>query len=701
MTTNWITNYAEGENTASTPHLVKIAEDRYILLWSREEERNGEINREVYYTEIDGLGKPVGEIQHFVGQLSDCVPIVFHHKLVWYTYEQGISTHYGIDLADLSKTESKIVVDGHDYEKESISDGYVTLICKKCKATKQLREVTYFKTGWRENGSSGAYSSKAPSSEQLVGSALDYWIAWREPSDSYDDMIIEVSDPELIRHTKDKNAKNIGTFTMLKEGTATVKIYPKYNEELAEEYLFTIVAHHHDYEWISIDENGLATVQCKICSEQKQVQAITSLNVYWENEENGYYYPYLASTDRTSGEEIYVMLDQYKPADAEDKVIMESSNPEVVRCDTIEGASGDIRKVVMLKKGTATVKIYPKYNPKLVKEYVFTVDGGEEKEELELKSAALKLENDITVLFKASATLDDLGYHDYYVEVVQQKENGETETATIQGVKSEDGQFYEFPYTGVNAKETGDSINATIFAYDADNNLVQGKTKENYSVKEYCMNQLKKTSAELTEMGLSEEKQTALRTLLVDILNYSAEAQKYFNYKAETLANADLTSEQAANASDDTVIAQLQNIMNAKQAEIENPLAAWKAVGLNLLSKTTIRVKFAYDGDITQASMAATVGAEEENEGANTTEITEFTSLGNNLYYAYFDNVPAFKFGVPVDFTLKVNDQPVSNTLRYSVESYAALAKDNETVGNVVRAMMKYGKAAQRYQNYL
>ncbi len=215
------------------------------------------------------------------------------------------------------------------------------------------------------------------------------------------------------------------------------------------------------------------------------------------------------------------------------------------------------------------------------------------------------------------------------------------------------------------------------------------------------MNQLKKTSAELTEMGLSEEKQTALRTLLVDILNYSAEAQKYFNYKAETLANADLTSEQAANASDDTVIAQLQNIMNAKQAEIENPLAAWKAVGLNLLSKTTIRVKFAYDGDITQASMAATVGAEEENEGANTTEITEFTSLGNNLYYAYFDNVPAFKFGVPVDFTLKVNDQPVSNTLRYSVESYAALAKDNETVGNVVRAMMKYGKAAQRYQNYL
>lgn len=696
VTTNWITNYAEGENTASTPHLVKIAEDRYILLWSREEERNGEINREVYYTEIDGLGKPVGEMHHFVGQLSDCVPIVFNHKLVWYTYEKGISTHYGIDLADLSRTESKIVMDGHDYEKESISDGYVTLICKKCKATKQLREVTYFKTAWRENGSSGAYSSQAPSGEQLVGSALDYWIAWKEPSDSYDDMIIEVSNPELIRHTKDENTINMGTFTMLKEGTATVKIYPKYNEELAEEYIFTIVAHHHDYEWISIDENGLATLQCKICSEPKQVQAMTDFSINWQEGYGGF--SDNVSLEQVVGNELYFLLGNFTPSEADQELCVEISNPEIISLEFKRENQGRFK---ILKEGTATVKIYPRCNPKLAKEYVFTVNSGEEKEVLELKSAALKLENDITVLFKASATLDDAGYHDYYVEVVQQKENGETETATIQGVKSEDGQFYEFPYTGVNAKETGDSINATIFAYDADNNLVQGKTKENYSVKEYCMNQLKKTSAELTEMGLSEEKQTALRTLLVDILNYSAEAQKYFNYKAETLANADLTSEQAANASDDTVIAQLQNIMNAKQAEIENPLAAWKAVGLNLLSKTTIRVKFAYDGDITQASMAATVGAEEGNEGANTTEITEFTSLGNNLYYAYFDNVPAFKFGVPVDFTLKVNNQPVSNTLRYSVESYAALAKDNETVGNVVRAMMKYGKAAQRYQNCL
>ncbi len=132
---------------------------------------------------------------------------------------------------------------------------------------------------------------------------------------------------------------------------------------------------------------------------------------------------------------------------------------------------------------------------------------------------------------------------------------------------------------------------------------------------------------------------------------------------------------------------------NIKQAEIENPLATWKMAGLNLLSKTTIRVKFYYEGDITQASMEAAV------EGADSTQINEFKSLGDNYYYVYFDGVPAFRFGTPVDFTLKVNGEPVSNTLRYSVESYAALMREDASVGNVMSAMMKYGKAAQRYQD--
>ncbi len=550
--TNWITNYEEGDGTTSTPHFVKVTDDRYILLWSR--------NGKVYYTEIDGSGNQQGTIYEASGSLSDCVPIVVNNNLVWYTCQNGTSTYYSIDLSNLSNISSRDVVDVHDYEYLGTVDGSANLSCKKCGDTKQEKVVTSFSVWWNENGGT-IYSAKVPSTERVIGTDFRMRIFDSDivPADANKEMVVEVSDPEVISYTSYSTSSNSGTFTMLKEGTATITIYPKYNKEIAQQYTFTVIGHEHDYEVISTDENAVATLKCKICKEERQVQALKSMRVYWEDEETGFYYPSISSLDRQSGEELYLMISDRAPANAEDEIIITSSNPEVIKCTDLVGGTSQQAKLTMLQKGTATITLCSKYNPALVKTYTFTVDGGEEPEpkaELELKSAALKLENDITVIFKADAALDAEGYRDYYVEIVQQKENGETETATIQGVKSEDGQYYEFPYTGVNAKETGDSINATIFAYDADNNLVQGKTKENYSVKEYCRSMLDKTEDELTAMGLSVDKQASLKNLLVDLLNYSSEAQKYFTYKTDALANAALTdAEQSAYASSDDVIA--------------------------------------------------------------------------------------------------------------------------------------------------
>ena len=125
--------------------------------------------------------------------------------------------------------------------------------------------------------------------------------------------------------------------------------------------------------------------------------------------------------------------------------------------------------------------------------------------------------------------------------------------------------------------------------------------------------------------------------------------------------------------------------------KIENPTVTWKGAGLNLLSKTTVRVKFAYAGDISDISVAVKV------DGREATELTEFTSAGTGMYYVYFDEMTAYQFGEPLDFTVMKGGEAISNTLRYSVESYVAKNKDNATVGAVVSAMMKYGKAAMAY----
>lgn len=48
------------------------------------------------------------------GNLSDCVPVVENHKLVWYTWEDEIILFYEIDLNDLSKNDIKVILNGEN-----------------------------------------------------------------------------------------------------------------------------------------------------------------------------------------------------------------------------------------------------------------------------------------------------------------------------------------------------------------------------------------------------------------------------------------------------------------------------------------------------------------------------------------------------------------------------------------------------------
>ena len=104
VTVNWLTDYSEGEATASTPHMVKTGGDSYAVLWSR--------NGAVYYTAVDGQGKQTGRIYEMQGKLSDCVPVVSNGKLVWYTWENENIVFYEIDIRNLSETKSKAIRNG-------------------------------------------------------------------------------------------------------------------------------------------------------------------------------------------------------------------------------------------------------------------------------------------------------------------------------------------------------------------------------------------------------------------------------------------------------------------------------------------------------------------------------------------------------------------------------------------------------------
>ncbi len=61
-TVNKLTSYAEGSESASVPHLVKIDANNLIVLWTRE--------KKVYYVKIDNKGQKQGYSLSIVQNVS-------------------------------------------------------------------------------------------------------------------------------------------------------------------------------------------------------------------------------------------------------------------------------------------------------------------------------------------------------------------------------------------------------------------------------------------------------------------------------------------------------------------------------------------------------------------------------------------------------------------------------------------------------
>jgi len=71
----WMTSFEEEDlGGASNPYLVKLGEDRLLLLW--------EAQGELQYGFLDGTGKLQGTIYHASGRLSDCRPVVMEGAVV-------------------------------------------------------------------------------------------------------------------------------------------------------------------------------------------------------------------------------------------------------------------------------------------------------------------------------------------------------------------------------------------------------------------------------------------------------------------------------------------------------------------------------------------------------------------------------------------------------------------------------------------
>ena len=102
------TSFTSDNTGAGTPHLVKLSDNRFLLMYQTSKEK-------VSYIELDGKGKQVGGTHELFGALSDCVPVVNGQKLVWYTWLNYGVTFYEIDINNLDSTSSLLIYNGEKY----------------------------------------------------------------------------------------------------------------------------------------------------------------------------------------------------------------------------------------------------------------------------------------------------------------------------------------------------------------------------------------------------------------------------------------------------------------------------------------------------------------------------------------------------------------------------------------------------------
>ena len=243
---------------------------------------------------------------------------------------------------------------------------------------------------------------------------------------------------------------------------------------------------------------------------------------------------------------------------------------------------------------------------------------------------------------------------------------------------------YRFVYADIRADEYATEVTINVLA---DGEVIQSTV---YSVKMYVQAQLTKSTIPAN-----------MKSFLVDMLNYGAAAQNYFDYNTSNLANADLTPEQQAYATKD--LPEIESVYNVV-AGADN-FVTTGGVALSLMNTIDANI-YVYLNDCNQEDVYAVI----EYQDAFSDEMKEmvvdgndFTHLLNNKYRIVFGEYVPMQMGdaFTVRFFAKDTDAQIGETITYSIHSYVVRAMEKDNIDPellaVLEAMIKYGASAKAY----
>lgn len=297
---------------------------------------------------------------------------------------------------------------------------------------------------------------------------------------------------------------------------------------------------------------------------------------------------------------------------------------------------------------------------------------------LRRRGNALALESSITLTTYITKDIVDY-YDEVYVEFTR---NGKTEIVFASDKTFQSGStvYNIFDYAGISPQAMGDDIEIKFYGIK-DGVKYWGETYT-YSVTTYVTSTLSKSTTSVK-----------LKTMLVDLMYYGEACQIYQNYKTDSLMTNILTDEQKQLSS--TGELNLTNIKDSSYAICENRLvrfgtalrlnnAVEVAIPLNMTNVTLEELTFKVK--IGSRDLTYTYSDNPEN----------FEKGKDGYWYFYFDGVYANQMSDEVFITAYRDNEQISYTLKYSVESYAATVTDSK-LKKVIDAMMRYGNSAKAY----
>ena len=301
------------------------------------------------------------------------------------------------------------------------------------------------------------------------------------------------------------------------------------------------------------------------------------------------------------------------------------------------------------------------------------------------------VQNSLAIAFKAGG-VDWSEYSDIYLHIERQayaKNDPECiwRIEDIRDYTIDDRGRCVYTYSGISAAEMGDQIKATVYATKDGKEYVSNT--DIYSIATYAFNTLEKY-----------KDNAALRTLLVDMLNYGSEAQAYFGKNVGNLVNAALTETQKSWATPGSI-----SYENCK-ADGTFAGATARVSSRSLVLEETVKLKAYMTFDTTPGSNVKVVFRYTAASGQE--KVTEVNSKefvydsAKNRYSAMLTTIAPPDFKKPISIKIYDGSTQISAEYTYSVESYAYSASQWEgsqydALKTLVSAMIKYSRAAEAY----